>query len=49
MVLTLEKYDRFLSLPTLVSQVYRPPTQPRFRKRLAELLGLKILVVDVLT
>ena len=32
-----------------MSRAYRPPTQSRFRKRLAELLGLKMLVVDVLT
>ena len=46
---TLEEYDRFLSLPTLVSQVYQPPTRPHFCKRLVELLGLKTPVVDVLT
>ena len=49
LVLTLEEHDRFLSLPTLVSWVYRPPTRSHFRKRLAKLLGLKTPVVDVLT
>ena len=45
----LEEYDRFLSLPTLVSRVYRSPTRSHFRKRLAKLLGLKTPIVDVLT
>ena len=49
LVPTLEEYDHFLSLPTPVSRVYRPPAQPRYQNRLAELLGLKTLVVDVLT
>ena len=44
-VLTLEEYDRFLSLNTPISQVYRPPTRPHFHKWLAKLLGLKTLVV----
>ena len=45
LVPTLEEYDRFLSLPSPVSRVYRS----RFRKWLVELLGLKTPVVDVLT
>ena len=49
LVPTLEEYDRFLSFPTPVSLVYRPLTQSHFHKRLTKLLGLKMLVVDVLT
>ena len=49
LVPTLEEYDRFLSLPTLLSYIYLPSTRSHFRKRLAELLGLKTPVVDVLT
>ena len=39
LVPTLEEYDHFLSLPTSMSQVYRPQTQSRFCKQLAEILG----------
>jgi len=46
---TLEEYGHFLSLPTLVSRVYRPPTRSCFHKRLAELLGLKKPIMNVLT
>ena len=49
LVPNLEEYDRFLFLPTSVSQVYQPPTRPCFRKWLVELLGLKMPIVDVLT
>ena len=49
LVPTLEEYDRFLSLPSPVSRVYRLLTRSRFRKWLVELLGLKTPVVDVLT
>jgi len=49
LVFTLEEYDRFLSLPTSMSRVYRPLTRSRFHKWLAEFLGLKTPVVDVLT
>ena len=49
LVPTLEEYDRFLFLPTLVSRVYRPLTQSRFHQRLAKLLGLKTHIMDVLT
>ena len=49
LVLNLEEYDHFLSLPTPSSQVYQPLTRSRFCKWLAELLGLKTPVVDVLT
>ena len=49
LVPTLEEYDHFLSLPTPMIWVYRPPTQSRFRKQLAELLGLKTHIMDVLT
>jgi len=49
LVPTLEEYDRFLSLPTHVSRVYRPLTRSCFRKRLAKLLGLKTPVMDALT
>ena len=43
LVPTLEEYDRFLSFPTLMNCVYRPPTLSHFRKQLAGLLGLKML------
>ena len=46
---TLEEYDRFLSWPTIVNRVYRPPIRSLFRKWLAELLGLRMAIVDVLT
>ena len=49
LVPTLEEYNHFLSLPTLVSWVYQPPTQSQFFKQLVELLGLKMPVVNVLT
>ena len=49
LVPTLEEYDHFLSLPTPMIWVYRPPTQSHFRKQLAELLGLKTHIMDVLT
>ena len=49
LVPTLEEYDCFLSPPTPISQVYQPPTRSCFYKRLAELLGLKTPVMDVLT
>ena len=49
MVPTLEEYKRLLSLSTPMSQVYWPPIRSHYRKRLAELLGLKRPVVDVLT
>ena len=48
LVPTLEEYDCFLSLLTTVIWVYWPPAQPCYRKGLAELLGLKTLIVDVL-
>ena len=49
LVPTLEEYDRFLSLSTSVDQVYQPPVWPHYRKWLAELIGMKTLVVDILT
>lgn len=49
LVPTLEEYDHLLSLSTLISWVYRPLVRSRYRKRLVELLGLKRLIVDVLT
>ena len=48
LVPTLEEYDCFLSLLTLVIWVYWPLAQPCYRKRLAELLGLKMLTMVVL-
>ena len=49
MVSTLKKYDRFLSLSTPVSTVFVPPVQTHYRKWLADLMGLKRPVVEVLT
>ena len=49
LVHTLERYDCFLSLPTAMSWVYQSPTRSCFLKQLAELLDLKMLVVDVLS
>ena len=49
LVPTLEEYDCFLSLPAPMSRVYRSLTRSCFCKQLAELLSLKMPVVDVLT
>ena len=49
LVPNLEEYNRILSLSTLVDYVYLPLVRPRYRKRLVELLGLKTVVVDILT
>ena len=46
---TLEKYDLFLSLSTLVSTIFVPPMWIHYRKRLADLMGFKRPVVEVLT
>ena len=44
LVPTLEKYDRFLSLSTLLNTVFVPPVWTRYRKRLTNLMGFKRLV-----
>ena len=44
LVPTLEKYDRFLSLSTLLNTVFVPPMWTRYRKRLTNLMGFKRLV-----
>ena len=49
LVPTLEEYDRILSLSTPMDQVYLPLVRPRYHKRLAELLGLKMVLVDIPT
>lgn len=46
---TLEDYDGFLSLSTPVDQVYQPRVRPYYRKWLAELIGMKMPMVDILT
>ena len=45
----LEEYDRFLSLSTLVSTIFVPPVWTCYRKQLANLMGFKKPVVEVLT
>ena len=49
LVPTLEEYDRFLSFSTPLSTIFVPPMQPRYRKRLTDLLGFKRPVVEALT
>ena len=49
LVPTLEEYDCFLALSTLVSWVYQPPVRTSYCKRLAKLLSLKRLVDETLT
>ena len=49
LVPTLEKYDCFLSLSTLVSTIFIPPVQIRYRKKLADLMGFKRPVMEALT
>jgi len=49
LVPTLEEYDRFLSLSTPVSIDFIPPMRTRYRKNLANLMGFKRPVVEVLT
>ena len=46
---TLEEYDRFLSLSTLLSTVFIPLVQTCYRKRLIDLMGFKRPVVEALT
>ena len=45
----LEEYDHFLSLSTPLSTVFIPLVRTRYRKRLANLMGFKRPVVEVLT
>ena len=49
LVPTLEEYDCFLSLSTPLSTILVPPVQPRYCKRLTDLLGFKRPVVEALT
>lgn len=49
LVPTLEEYDYFLALSTLVSWVYQPLIRTCYCKRLVELLGLKRPVIEALT
>ena len=49
LVLTLEEYDRFLSLSTPLSIVFIPPVRTRYHKRLSDLMGFKRPVVEALT
>ena len=49
LVPTLEEYDRFLSLSTPLSTIFVPSVRIRYRKRLANLIGFKGPVVEVLT
>ena len=49
LVPTLEEYDHFLSLSTLLSTFFVPPVQTRYRKRLIDLMGFKRPVVVALT
>lgn len=48
-MLTLEEYDPFLALCTLVSRGYQPLVPTHYRKRLVKLLGLKRPIVEALT
>ena len=49
LVLTLEEYDRFLSLSTPLSTIFVPPVWSHYCKRLSDLLGFKRPVVEALT
>ena len=49
LVPTLEEYDHFLSLSTLLSTISIPPMWPCYRKRFTNLLDSKRLVVEALT
>ena len=49
LVPTLEEYDHFLSLSTLLSTFFVPPVQTRYCKRLIDLMGFKRPVVVALT
>ena len=49
LVPTLEEYDRFLSLSTLVSTVFVPPVRTHYHKWLANMMGFKRPVVEALT
>ena len=49
LVPTLEEYDHFLSPSTPISIVFIPPMWTHYHKRLADLMGFKRLVVEVLT
>jgi len=49
LVPTLEEYNRFLSLSTPMSSVFIPLVQTWYRKKLADLMGFKWPVVEVLT
>ena len=48
LVPTLERYDHFLSLSTLLSTIFIPPMRPHYYKRLTDLLGLKRPVMEAL-
>ena len=49
MVPILEEYDCFLSLFSPISTVFVPPVRTRYRKKLADLMGFKRPIVEVLT
>ena len=49
LVPTLEKYDRFLSLYTLMSTVFISPMQTRYHKKLGDLMDFKRPTVEALT
>ena len=49
LVPSLEEYDHFHSLSTLLSTIFSPLVQTRYRKRLIDLVGLKRPVVEALT
>ena len=49
LVPTLEEYDRFIFVSTPLSTIFVPSVQPRYCKRLTNLLGFKRPVVEALT